>query len=487
MRKKLKCQKLKGGQIMKKSLIAILVLAMFCFASFAYASADMFSDVPSNHWAYGAINQLAKAGVVNGMGDGTFQGNKTMTRYEMASIVANAMTKEDKVDKETRALIDKLALEFANELKSLGQRVDALEKNASPLKIDGFMQEREEYLNHPMLHGVGTANTGTQEFVDTDRKNMQRTVLWLNVTDQFDGDTAFHGVLYSEQFPGVASQNVWLQVHEAEVDKKITPTLTVGAGEMFPTLGDGTLMSTPMMQGGKLMYADDRLKVNLLDVSFNVDYADTSQVLGSQGMNVGNPAPGGFHFYMGDATYSLSKDADIYFSFVDDCGVVMPTANSAYKTWAVGTQLRSIGDFKLTADYAQNNSTVSKFFNGNVAAKAYMLNLKYQGANPFKPGSTGIWAEYKHADPGFDLFSMAGPDGKGMDYWNAPFNYTCGAGGGYADNIKGYEVGVETTVATRLIFTVTYDSLQAVNLNSGPEVLNNKDRSFGAAQLWYLF
>ena len=91
----------------------------------AYA-ANPFSDVPAGHWAYDAVNKLAAAGVVDGYPDGTYGGDKLMTRYEMAQIVAKAMAKG--------ANVDKLAAEFADELDSLGVRVANLEKKADNVK-----------------------------------------------------------------------------------------------------------------------------------------------------------------------------------------------------------------------------------------------------------------------------------------------------------------------------------------------------------------
>lgn len=61
--------------------------------AFAAEGADGFSDVPKDHWAYEALDYLAKEGIIEGCGDGTFRGNRTMTRYEMASIVAKATQK----------------------------------------------------------------------------------------------------------------------------------------------------------------------------------------------------------------------------------------------------------------------------------------------------------------------------------------------------------------------------------------------------------
>ena len=100
----------------------------------AYA-ANPFSDVPAGHWAYDSVNKLAAAGIVDGYGNGTFGGDRLMTRYEMAQIVAKAMAKG--------ANVDRLAAEFADELDSLGVRVAALEKKSDNVKITGELSKDE--------------------------------------------------------------------------------------------------------------------------------------------------------------------------------------------------------------------------------------------------------------------------------------------------------------------------------------------------------
>ena len=110
-----------------------MTIAMGITAS-AYA-ANPFSDVPAGHWAYDAVNKLAAEGVVEGYPDGTYGGDRLMTRYEMAQIVAKAMAKG--------ANVDKLAAEFAGELDSLGVRVANLEKKSDNVRITG--QIRYEY------------------------------------------------------------------------------------------------------------------------------------------------------------------------------------------------------------------------------------------------------------------------------------------------------------------------------------------------------
>ena len=121
---------------MKKTLVSALTTALVVgAASTTFAAANPFSDVPADHWAYDAVSQLAADGVIEGYGDSTFKGNRNITRYEMAQMVAKAMAKSTSgVDK---ALVDKLAAEFAEELNNLGVRVANLERNADMVKWNG--------------------------------------------------------------------------------------------------------------------------------------------------------------------------------------------------------------------------------------------------------------------------------------------------------------------------------------------------------------
>src|SRR5574344_1295100 len=122
---------------MKKTLVSALTAALVVgAASTTFAAANPFSDVPADHWAYDAVTQLAADGVIDGYGDTTFKGDKNITRYEMAQIVAKAMAKTN-VGGNDKALIDKLAAEFADELNNLGVRVANLERNADMVKWNG--------------------------------------------------------------------------------------------------------------------------------------------------------------------------------------------------------------------------------------------------------------------------------------------------------------------------------------------------------------
>ena len=126
---------------MKKTLVSALTTALVVgAASTTFAAANPFADVPADHWAYDAVAQLVQDGIINGYGDGTYVGDQNMSRYEMAQIVAKAMAKSDAADNNNKALIDKLAAEFSDELANLGVRVADLEAKTDNVKWEGLVR-----------------------------------------------------------------------------------------------------------------------------------------------------------------------------------------------------------------------------------------------------------------------------------------------------------------------------------------------------------
>jgi len=120
---------------MRKKTHIILFIIMLTLGIFGTAyAADPFSDVPAKHWAYGAVTSLSKAGLIEGYSDGTFSGDKVISRYEMAILVARIISKTDKADAEQKVLIGKLTNEYADELESLNVRVTGLEKRTSKIE-----------------------------------------------------------------------------------------------------------------------------------------------------------------------------------------------------------------------------------------------------------------------------------------------------------------------------------------------------------------
>ena len=84
------------------------------------ARSTLFPDVPSNHWAYEAVSDLSRRGLVEGYPDGTFGGDRMMTRYEFAQIVYRAIQNGAQVN-------EQLVTEFSPEMALF--RVDTVAKN----------------------------------------------------------------------------------------------------------------------------------------------------------------------------------------------------------------------------------------------------------------------------------------------------------------------------------------------------------------------
>ena len=96
---------------------------------------NMFPDVPANHWAYEAVNDMVKRGLVIGYEDGQFKGDRTMTRYEFAMIVERAIQKA----KELNTSIDgRLVDEFKPELLRF-----EIQKNGSLERVHTMKSNKE--------------------------------------------------------------------------------------------------------------------------------------------------------------------------------------------------------------------------------------------------------------------------------------------------------------------------------------------------------
>ena len=83
---------------MKKILTITAVAALIAGVS-VYA-ANPFSDVSTDDWAYQAVSDLSDQGVVEGYPDGTFKGERNMTRFELAQVIARLMAHEDQLNAE---------------------------------------------------------------------------------------------------------------------------------------------------------------------------------------------------------------------------------------------------------------------------------------------------------------------------------------------------------------------------------------------------
>jgi len=125
--------------------LSILVVLAFVMTTMV-ASANPFSDVPFSHWAYDAVNKLAAKGIIQGYPDGTYKGEKHVTRYALAMVTAKMLANVEQmmekgfgsnlVTKSDLQTLEKLTVEFADELALLGVKVTALEDDMQVVKED---------------------------------------------------------------------------------------------------------------------------------------------------------------------------------------------------------------------------------------------------------------------------------------------------------------------------------------------------------------
>lgn len=113
---------------MKHAFLKAAIAACCACAAVTASAANPFTDVSSDDWAYQAVASLSDEGVIDGYPDGTFRGDKHVSRYEFAQIVARLMAKEDTLNASQKETLAKLSAQYANELKDLGVRIAELEK-----------------------------------------------------------------------------------------------------------------------------------------------------------------------------------------------------------------------------------------------------------------------------------------------------------------------------------------------------------------------
>ncbi len=370
---------------MKKSLVLAMAMALGVTAS-AYA-ANPFSDVPAGHWAYDSVNKLAAEGVVDGYPDGTYGGDKLMTRYEMAQIVAKAMAKG--------ANVDKLAAEFADELDSLGVRVASREKKADNVKITGEI--RASYRD-----------------VDGDRNGFSgdlRSRLW--VTGQVNEDWSYTGMLENTQsFVGEdeegnslgASGEDEVDLMRAYVEGRVGG-LNVVAGRYNEVPFSGNILDANLDMA-KVSYGD-KVKVSAL-AGKAFDNVDTD-LLDSDD-----------RIYIGSIEAALG-DVDAYVAYFKT------NADADKEIWNVGASY-GFGDFTLSAEYMRGDK---EYY--NAGKDGWWADLAWKGAEASAPGSYGIHAGYYDQSP--SAYIMPTTDAEyfddGYKGWNVGVSYT------FAKNIVG--------------------------------------------------
>mgnify|MGYP001333721689 FL=1 len=365
---------------MKKSLVLAMAMALGVTAS-AYA-ANPFSDVPAGHWAYDAVNKLAAEGVVDGYPDGTYGGDKLMTRYEMAQIVAKAMAKG--------ANVDKLAAEFADELDSLGVRVANLEKKTDNVKVTGEI--RYSYRD---VDGDVNGN-----------ESVLRSRLWVN--GQINEDWSYTGMFENNQDFGNETGDDEIDFARAYVEGRVGG-LDVVAGRYNEVTFSGNILDANLDMA-KVSYGD-KIKVSAAaGKAYDSVEVDDINLLDSDD-----------RIYIGTLEAALG-DVDAYVAYFKT------NSDMDKEIWNVGASY-GFGDFTLSAEYMRGD----KEHYANAGKDGWWADLAWKGAEADQPGSYGIHAGYY--DQSVNAYIMPTTDAwyfdDGYKGWNVGVSYT------FAKNIVG--------------------------------------------------
>ena len=381
---------------MKKSLVLAMAMALGVTAS-AYA-ANPFSDVPAGHWAYDSINKLAAAGVIEGYGDSTFGGDKLMTRYEMAQIVAKAMAKG--------ANVDKLAAEFADELDNLGVRVANLEKKADNVKVTGEMRYLyEDY--------KGEGNSFDHNL---------RSRIWVN--GQVNDDWSYTGMLQNTQDLKDNAGNETTKFQRAYVEGKLGG-LNVTAGRYNAFFANGNVYDT-RADGVEVSYGS---KIQLKGFAGKAtDAGDDSDV--SYGNYAGAELTGDFNKLGLTAGYVNFKDMG--------ATTEEPETNRDNAIWYVGGSYDFDGNVAVSGMYLKGDMSRNDEDVKGIGSDGWTAGLTYKGAEASEAGSWGLFANYY--------------DQGGMTY----VAHTTDAETFAYDGFKGWGVGTNYTFAKNIVGTVAY-------------------------------
>ena len=398
---------------MKKSLVLAMAMAMGVTAS-AYA-ANPFSDVPAGHWAYDSIAKLAAAGVIDGYGDTTFKGDRLMTRYEMAQIVAKAMAKG--------ANVDKLAAEVADELDALGVRVAALEKKSDNVQISGQIRTSYE----------------TQKFDKDDSKYSKarlRTRLiftgkvndnWSYVT-RLQNEQVFHGT-----YKDAKGETVDGDYGAEDTDVKINRAFATGrlggmkvdAGRQVLYLVDGMVYDSDL--DGVVVSYGDKVKVG----------GFYGKMYGTKGYDKKNTAWGV------NASTGLGKAVDLFAGYTSLKDEADALADDDLHIINAGLKVKVADNVKLTGGYLNTNA---EDIQDAAKENGYYAILDLWGASYAKPGSFGVQAVYYY-EPARAAQKHT-LDGAMQDAL-------------VMDGFKGYSVAASYTVAKNMMATVKYYDLKS--------------------------
>lgn len=410
----------------KKTLVSAITAALVVgAASTTFAAANPFSDVPADSWAYDAVTTLAADGVIDGYPDGTYQGQNTMTRYEMAQIVARAMAKTD-LEKADKALVDKLAAEFAEELDNLGVRVADLEKKSDNVKFGGELRYR--YFN-----------------IDRDSKLGDEThnkVLFRLEPKAYIGNSGWTANARIDYEMNLSSDE---DEHDVTVDRAYVEgplfgaTVTAGRTPVFTAQG---LIFDDRVSGATVAFGSDEFTTTLVAGRYNKDHNDVDAYKNAvYTVNGARDITAEYYGVQFDYTpseqlalnagYTALNNMDLNYeeSYGDMLVPITTYDSNDANIWYVGGSYAFNPNVKFVGEYAQNTEADEE-------DQAWTAELQYKGANPADAGSWGMYAGYRQ----IEAFSAIAP------------TYDDIIGAGY----KGAVVGASYVPAENILATVQY-------------------------------
>jgi hypothetical protein len=441
---------------MKKQLIASLAAAMVLgVAGTSFAAANPFVDVPANNWAYDSVRSLAKAGIVDGYGDGTFKGDKVITRYEMAQIVAKAMAKSDKADAKQKAEIDKLAVEFSDELNKIGVRVATLEAKQSNLKFTGDLR-------------VKWNNTANRADADAFKDRFR-----LGMTSQINDNTTLFArfVFQDDTFNQDTNQRL---SNMGLTTKGLIPNTTV-------TIGRYDLNLSPTQ--------------NIAGTTGDIDGIQTMTKVGNFGLQAGyaqvrntgsataitnkiaikNIAYGEGTYQMGKIKFNADYFKNLNAGANSGSDLTDPVVKPIYQISGGGAVYTFDSNVKLSGEYYKNNASAAKL-NGE-SPVATIMRVTYKGANAAKPQSWGMFFEVNKFEGNSLPYALQGP-------WTIN-NYAnvSTAANPMTNGLKSKVVQIDYTLAKNIIFNLDYQ-FDIKDAKTGVDAVS---KNFARAQVNYFF
>ena len=403
---------------MKKTLVSALTTALVVgAASTTFAAANPFSDVPADHWAYDAVSQLAADGVIEGYGDTTFRGNQNITRYEMAQMIAKAMAKSD-VSAADKALIDKLAAEFSDELNNLGVRVSNLERNADMVKWNGKIEYTYK---------------SNRDKDDSTKANSDHLLFRLEPTAEVNSNWHVHARLDastemdSDSPAGtdedkVDLKRVWAQGNYNNFQVKLGKFAQIDDDSIFDTTFSGAEVKfgnkvTFTAGAGRLDFDDyygsepkkfSPNKLGVDDKTANYQYAGIGYADGK---------------FVGGVDYH-HLNADNFYYLKDGLKAISDKAkDSSYKN---NEDNANIWLVKAAYQFDKTNG-LNGFYANNTSAddldKAWSAEYTYKGAEKENKGTWGAWAAYRYLGDNTALFSTFDALLQGQKGWEVGANY----------------------------------------------------------------